>query len=101
MVMKMMMVENFHQFFHVFVVVVLLLFMKPALGLSSRVEEDTETNCIEKQRQALLKFKDALIDDYGRLSSWGSEEDKKRLLQMEWSRVQQPHWSCHHARSSS
>ncbi|KAL7228336.1 hypothetical protein ACSBR2_007118 [Camellia fascicularis] len=59
--------------------------MKPALGLSSRVEEDTETKCIEKERQALLKFKDALIDDYGRLSSWGSEEDKKDCCK--WSGV--------------
>ncbi|KAI8030538.1 Receptor-like protein EIX2 [Camellia lanceoleosa] len=62
---KMMMIEKFRQFLHVFLVVVLLLFMKPALGLSSRVEEDAKTKCIERERQALLKFKDALIDDYG------------------------------------
>ncbi|KAI8030060.1 Receptor-like protein EIX2 [Camellia lanceoleosa] len=59
--------------------------MKPALGLSSRVEEDAKTKCIERERQALLKFKDALIDDYGRLSSWGSEEDKKDCC--EWNGV--------------
>ncbi|THG15572.1 hypothetical protein TEA_029679 [Camellia sinensis var. sinensis] len=59
--------------------------MKPALGLSLRVEEDAKTKCIERERQALLKFKDALIDDYGRLSSWGSEEDKKDCC--EWNGV--------------
>ncbi|KAL7252571.1 hypothetical protein ACSBR1_007185 [Camellia fascicularis] len=83
--MKMVLIENFHQFLHVFVVVVLLLFMKPALGLSSRVEEDAKTKCIEGERQALLKFKDALIDDYGILSSWGSKEDKKDCCK--WSGV--------------
>ncbi|CAL5363248.1 unnamed protein product [Camellia sinensis] len=77
MFMKMMMVEKFHQFLHAFVIVVLLLFMKPALGLSSRVEVDAKTKCIERERQALLKFKYDLIDDYGILSSWGSEQDKK------------------------
>ncbi|KAL7228306.1 hypothetical protein ACSBR2_007089 [Camellia fascicularis] len=59
--------------------------MKPALGLSSRVEEDAKTKCIEGERQALLKFKDALIDDYGILSSWGSKEDKKDCCK--WSGV--------------
>ncbi|GMP22090.1 hypothetical protein CsSME_00000260 [Camellia sinensis var. sinensis] len=59
--------------------------MKPALGLSSRVEEDAKTKCIERERQALLQFKDALIDNYGILSSWGSEEDKKDCCK--WSAV--------------
>ncbi|GMP21929.1 hypothetical protein CsSME_00000139 [Camellia sinensis var. sinensis] len=81
----MMMVENFRQFLHVFVVVVFLLFIKSALGLSLRAEEDAKTKCIERERQALLKFKDALIDDYGRLSSWGSDEDKKDCCK--WSGV--------------
>ncbi|CAL5364951.1 unnamed protein product [Camellia sinensis] len=85
MFMKMMMVENFRQFLHVFVVVMFLLFTKSALGLSLRAEEDAKTKCIERERQALLKFKDALIDDYGRLSSWGSDEDKKDCCK--WSGV--------------
>ncbi|KAL2556149.1 receptor like protein 43 [Forsythia ovata] len=33
--------------------------------------------CIERGREALLKFKDELVDEYDRLSSWGSHEDKK------------------------
>ncbi|KAL7252588.1 hypothetical protein ACSBR1_007201 [Camellia fascicularis] len=76
MVMKMVMGKKF-QLLHVLVFVHLPC-SKPALhGLSSRVEEDARINCIERERQALLKFKNALIDDYGLLSSWGSEEDKK------------------------
>ncbi|XP_028056696.1 receptor-like protein EIX2 [Camellia sinensis] len=65
------------QLLHV-LVFVHLPYSKPALlGLSSRVEEDARINCIERERQALLKFKNALIDDYGLLSSWGVKKIKK------------------------
>ncbi|KAL6989215.1 hypothetical protein U1Q18_014967 [Sarracenia purpurea var. burkii] len=43
---------------------VLLPFLNLALG------------CLDTEREALLQFKAALIDDYVRLSSWGSEELK-------------------------
>ncbi|KAL2456739.1 disease resistance family protein/LRR family protein [Abeliophyllum distichum] len=33
--------------------------------------------CLEKEREALLKFKDGLIDEYGQLSSWGNQKDKE------------------------
>ncbi|KAH6788969.1 hypothetical protein C2S51_003975 [Perilla frutescens var. frutescens] len=33
-----------------------------------------EIRCVEREREALLRFKQGLKDDYGYLSSWGSEE---------------------------
>ncbi|EEF36209.1 serine-threonine protein kinase, plant-type, putative [Ricinus communis] len=33
--------------------------------------------CIERERQALLRVKEELIDNYDHLSSWGSEDDKR------------------------
>jgi hypothetical protein len=41
-------------------------------GLNMR---NSEVRCIEEERQALLKFKQGLIDDANLLSSWGSQED--------------------------
>ncbi|KAH0670065.1 hypothetical protein KY285_024223 [Solanum tuberosum] len=34
-----------------------------------------ETLCIEKERQALVQFKQGVIDEYDILSSWGREEE--------------------------
>ncbi|KAG5549811.1 hypothetical protein RHGRI_014949 [Rhododendron griersonianum] len=61
---------------HVFLLVVLP-YLNLALALSSLGVGDAEIiiTCIERERQALLKFKEALIDDEGRLSSWGSTKD--------------------------
>ncbi|CAI9779604.1 unnamed protein product [Fraxinus pennsylvanica] len=42
-----------------------------------------EVRCIERERQALLKFKHDLVDADGVLSSWGSEEDKKECCKWE------------------
>ncbi|KAH9742683.1 LRRNT 2 domain-containing protein [Citrus sinensis] len=59
-----------------FVFILLSLCMKPAVGLSTG-EGDADIKCIERERQALLMFKQGLIDEYGHLSSWGNEDDKK------------------------
>ncbi|KAH7841071.1 hypothetical protein Vadar_025155 [Vaccinium darrowii] len=44
---------------------------------SSSLASNPKISCIETEKQALLKFKDTVIDDHGILSSWGSEPDKK------------------------
>ncbi|KAE9450367.1 hypothetical protein C3L33_17733, partial [Rhododendron williamsianum] len=44
---------------------------------SSGLTSNPKIRCIEKEKQALLKFKEALIDDGDSLSSWGSENDEK------------------------
>lgn len=59
-----------------FVFILLSLCMKPAVGLSTG-DEDADIKCIERERQALLMFKQGLIDEYGHLSLWGNEDDKK------------------------
>ena len=54
----------------------LLLGFKAGLGSSLRVG-DAKVGCIERERQALLHFKQGVVDDYGMLSSWGNGEDKR------------------------
>ncbi|KAF7131811.1 hypothetical protein RHSIM_Rhsim09G0139000 [Rhododendron simsii] len=56
-----------------FFVVMLLASNKNSTGLTS----NPKIRCIEKEKQAVLKFKEALIDDRDSLSSWGSENDEK------------------------
>ncbi|KAH7865793.1 hypothetical protein Vadar_011209 [Vaccinium darrowii] len=69
------------QLVHVFLLIVLQ-YLNPALSLSSSVAGDAEIiGSVERERQALLKFKEALIDEYGRLSSW--EEDQKDCCKWE------------------
>ncbi|MCD9645936.1 Receptor-like protein eix2 [Datura stramonium] len=58
-----------------FLVTWFLLLPETAFGLTSR--EGNKTLCKEKERDALLEFKRGLKDDFGRLSTWGDEEDKK------------------------
>ncbi|GKV47912.1 hypothetical protein SLEP1_g54762 [Rubroshorea leprosula] len=50
--------------------------IRRAVGLNSTAG-DHEVRCIERKRQVLLAFNQRLVDDYGVLSSWGSEEEKR------------------------
>ncbi|MED6116174.1 hypothetical protein PIB30_097737 [Stylosanthes scabra] len=45
------------------------------LGSNHAAKEAGGKKCKERERQALLKFKQGLHDDYGILSSWKDEED--------------------------
>ncbi|KAJ6868231.1 hypothetical protein NC651_033325 [Populus alba x Populus x berolinensis] len=54
----------------------LLCFCPSSPGFISGVKGAT-FGCIERERQALLKFKEDIIDDSSLLSTWGSEEEKR------------------------
>ena len=69
----MLLIKNDKSFHHLSVLIVLLLLMKLAPGFISGVKGATFGR-IERERQALLKFKD-LIDNFGILSSWFSSWD--------------------------
>ncbi|CAA2969828.1 receptor EIX2 [Olea europaea subsp. europaea] len=73
--------------FVMLIIVPSLLSLRAGFGNSSRVN-DVKIRCLEKEREALLKFKDELIDEHGLLSSWGTAIDRRDCC--EWSGVQ-----CH------
>ncbi|KAM7523034.1 hypothetical protein LguiA_012936 [Lonicera macranthoides] len=67
-------------FEHGFNVVVLLVLSckKLNFGVNSVVGDGTMKNwCMENEKEALLMFKQGVVDHYHILSSWGREEDKK------------------------
>ncbi|GKV51010.1 hypothetical protein SLEP1_g57687 [Rubroshorea leprosula] len=59
--------------------------MQTSIGSNSTTTDDG-VKCINSERQALLAFKQGLVDEHGWLSSWGSEEEKKNCC--EWEGVQ-------------
>ncbi|KAL2555930.1 disease resistance family protein/LRR family protein [Forsythia ovata] len=73
---------KFFQHFHL-LVIVLLFSLRATCEHSVRTKDDIR--CLEKEREALLKFKDELIDEYGQLSSWGNQKDKEECCR--WSGV--------------
>ncbi|KAH9646693.1 hypothetical protein KPL70_024949 [Citrus sinensis] len=55
------------------------LFSVISLQLAPRVADcsnNTTIRCIDEEREALLTFKQSLVDEHGFLSSWGSEDNK-------------------------
>ncbi|XP_057472099.1 receptor-like protein EIX2 [Actinidia eriantha] len=65
--------EKCIQFLHFLVVLLVFYGNTPAVGVSS----EAKIRCMDREKQALLQFKEDVVDDYGVLSSWGSEEDKR------------------------
>ncbi|GLU19474.1 hypothetical protein SLE2022_357240 [Rubroshorea leprosula] len=70
---------------HLVYVLLILLHMQTSIGSNSTIADDG-VKCIESERQALLAFKQGLVDENGWLSSWGGEEEKKNCC--EWEGVQ-------------
>lgn len=54
-----------------------LIFELRILASNSLRATGSVVRCVERERQALLEFKDGLVDNYGGLSSWGSGEENR------------------------
>ena len=70
---------------HAFFILSVLVHLRPALGFISGVGVGDANNisCLEGESQALIEFKKGLVDDYGRLSSWRSEDENKNCCNWE------------------
>ena len=69
----------------ILVITLLVQYLRPALGFISGVgvEDANNIRCLEGERKALLEFRKGLIDDYGRLSLWRSEDENKNCCNWE------------------
>ncbi|GFS30238.1 hypothetical protein Acr_00g0010900 [Actinidia rufa] len=65
--------EKCIQLLHFSVVLLVFYGNTPAVGASS----EDKIRCTEREKQALLQFKEDVKDHDSVLSSWGSEEDKR------------------------
>ncbi|KAJ0041938.1 hypothetical protein Pint_17607 [Pistacia integerrima] len=74
----MMMAMSGGRFLQHLLLAVLILFL-----FQQRVADSDVISCREEEREALLVFKQGLLDNVGILSSWGSEDDKKNCCAWE------------------
>ena len=65
--------EKCIQLLHFLVVLLVFYGNTTAVGVSL----EAKIRCMEREKQALLQFKETVVDADGVLSSWGSEEDKR------------------------
>ncbi|KAL0367925.1 UNVERIFIED_CONTAM: Receptor like protein 27 [Sesamum calycinum] len=66
--------------------VLLLLILRCENSYSSQLHNTNRIRCLERERRALLDIKSQLVDTHGRLSSWGTDEDKRDDC-CEWSGI--------------
>ena len=68
---------GFLKLLHAFLMLLVHLSLVLGFILGARVGDANNIRCLEGERQALLEFKKVLVDDYGKLSSWRSEDEHK------------------------
>ena len=78
-------IKGVHHLLHILLLVVLFLSCFKTWSTGAGDSNTVAVKCIDREREALLLFKRGLVDEFNRLSSWGSEEDKRDCCQ--WSGV--------------
>ncbi|XP_047161815.1 LRR receptor-like serine/threonine-protein kinase ER1 [Vigna umbellata] len=76
-----------------YIVVLLSLLASGSTVTLKNSSENGEANCIERERQALLSFKEGLIDDFGMLSTWTNHHNTTDCCK--WKRIQCNHRTAH------
>ena len=74
---------GFLKLLHAFLMLLVHLSLVLGFILGARVGDANNIRCLEGERQALLEFKKVLVDDYGKLSSWRSEDEHKNCCNWE------------------
>ncbi|QCD94575.1 LRR receptor-like serine/threonine-protein kinase FLS2 [Vigna unguiculata] len=64
-----------------------------ALGFTTPIKPSPDAKCIEKEREALLNFKQSLVDDHGILSTWTHHLNNTDCCN--WKRIQCNHQTGH------
>ncbi|KZV27559.1 receptor-like protein 12 [Dorcoceras hygrometricum] len=75
-----------------------LYFLVLLLSFSTSLASGNTIRCLDSERRALLELRNELVDEYGRLSSWGTGENKRECC--EWRGVYCHNRTNHVARLS-